>query len=661
MSLEIDYSGGVFSAPQAQKVGTITAGYGPYAIGSTAYTSKSLNVVSGISQLAGEQFTAVWIKPDGSKLYVLSSTSTNSRIHQWSLSTAFDISTGTLDSSTTITAGGHANRSMFFKSDGTRLYLGSDADNVIYQHDLSTAWDLSTLSYSNVNAAWATSNSNGQPYGLTFKPDGTKFYVADPVYNYVHQRALSTAWDLSTAGSVIQQTMASTTSSYGTRSVAFNDDGTQMFATTTSSGPAKIYTWSLTSAYAVNSASQTSTYFDMQNEVGTGSNAINDVHFSNSGNIMYVLDNSPLTLYQYEVGEDTSIDLSKGNYFNFTPSSDTSFKITNPPASGTAAGFTLKLTGGNAGASYDIANASYDNKRVVVSTQVGVGAGGLFFKPDGSNVYVISYANDVIHQFTLSVNWDISTATNSGKSVSVVTQENSPRDLYFTSDGYSVFIVGNQNKTVFKYTLSTAWDISTASYANVSFSVSSQSDFPRGVTFKTDGTEMYISDDTNDAVDQYSLSTAFDITTASYTGTTGSISTGGFFYLASARFKPDGTGFFVTNNGGDDVDEHSLSTPWDVTTSSYVRSFYANAQTTVPQGLAFSADGTKMYVMDTQTIYQYSVGSVSPATITYPSSVKFASGTAPVSPAVDETDVLVFYTDDGGTTYQGFKAGDAMA
>jgi hypothetical protein len=48
-------------------------------------------------------------------------------------------------------------------------------------------------------------------------------------------------------------------------------------------------------------------------------------------------------------------------------------------------------------------------------------------------------------------------------------------------------------------------------------------------------------------------------------------------------------------------------------------------------------------------------------TITYPSSVKFPNGTAPAGPAIGETDVLVFYTDDGGTTYQGFRAGDAMA
>lgn len=48
-------------------------------------------------------------------------------------------------------------------------------------------------------------------------------------------------------------------------------------------------------------------------------------------------------------------------------------------------------------------------------------------------------------------------------------------------------------------------------------------------------------------------------------------------------------------------------------------------------------------------------------TVTWPSGVDWAGGTAPDAPASGETDVYVFYTQDGGTTYYGFQAGDAMA
>jgi len=48
-------------------------------------------------------------------------------------------------------------------------------------------------------------------------------------------------------------------------------------------------------------------------------------------------------------------------------------------------------------------------------------------------------------------------------------------------------------------------------------------------------------------------------------------------------------------------------------------------------------------------------------TVTWPSSVDWAGGTAPDAPASGETDVLCFITHDGGTTWYGFLAGDAVA
>jgi hypothetical protein len=49
------------------------------------------------------------------------------------------------------------------------------------------------------------------------------------------------------------------------------------------------------------------------------------------------------------------------------------------------------------------------------------------------------------------------------------------------------------------------------------------------------------------------------------------------------------------------------------------------------------------------------------STITWPSSVDWAGGAAPDAPASGETDIYVFYTRDGGTTWRGALAIDAAA
>lgn len=48
-------------------------------------------------------------------------------------------------------------------------------------------------------------------------------------------------------------------------------------------------------------------------------------------------------------------------------------------------------------------------------------------------------------------------------------------------------------------------------------------------------------------------------------------------------------------------------------------------------------------------------------TITYPTSVDWAGGTAPDAPASGESNIIAFITHNGGSTWYGFQAGAAMA
>jgi len=166
--------------------------------------------------------------------------------------------------------------------------------------------------------------------------------------------------------------------------------------------------------------------------------------------------------------------------------------------------------------------------------------------------------------------WDIANATwNTNSSGSVATSfETLPTDLTFSVDGTLMYVIGSGGDVVRQYGLSTAWDVNTATY-QVGFSVGSQETLPQAIFFKSDGTKMYAIGTNTDRVYQYSLSTPWQVDTASYD----SIS-----YLASGEettptglhFKPDGTKMYIVGTTGDRVREYNLSTAWDVSTVSYV-------------------------------------------------------------------------------------------
>ena len=251
----------------------------------------------------------------------------------------------------------------------------------------------------------------------------------------------------------------------------------------------------------------------------------------------------------------------------------------------------------------DLANASYDGVSFSVAGQETFPT-GLFFKLDGSKMYVVGSAGDDVNEYNLSTAWDISTATFL-QNFSVVAQDTAPSGIFLKPDGLKMYVSGTTNDEVSEYNLSTAWDISTASFVQ-SLSVLTEESSPSGVFFKPDGLKMYVIGFTGDEVNEYDLSTAWDVSTASFLQ---------LFSVAAQEtsptgifFSPDGLKMYVIGISGRDVNEYNLSTAWDVSTASFTQTFSVASQETQPQDVFFKPDGSKMYIVGsaTDTIYQYS-------------------------------------------------------
>jgi sugar lactone lactonase YvrE len=204
-----------------------------------------------------------------------------------------------------------------------------------------------------------------------------------------------------------------------------------------------------------------------------------------------------------------------------------------------------------------------------------------------------------------SIPFDISSASFV-QSFSVAAQDSIPRDVVFNSDGTKMFILGDAGNKVHQYALSTGFDVSTASFVQ-SLDISNQGTAPEGLAFNADGTKMFVSDVGVDAVNQYALSTGFDISTASFSQ---SFSVSGQDTVpTNIAFNTDGTKMFILGDAGNDVNEYSLTTGFDISTASFVDSFSVAAQETSPNGLVFNSDGTKMFVVGfiSDIVFQYNL------------------------------------------------------
>lgn len=226
---------------------------------------------------------------------------------------------------------------------------------------------------------------------------------------------------------------------------------------------------------------------------------------------------------------------------------------------------------------------------------------GVFFKPDGTRMYVVGDNSNAIYEYSLSTAWNLSTASLAG-SVSL-----SPaiyRGIYINPDGTRMYLVNQGAGRIESYSLSTAWDISTASLLT-SYLVSPQTDTAYGIWFSDDGTKMFVTgwDGSNTVkVCKYTLSSAWDLggtVTYNQTGTDTSVVVWGDLVLNSS-----GTKLWVILSVSH-VWQFDLSTAWDLSTMTYVCAYNHGILNTF--GLFISSDINRMYITstNTDTVRQY--------------------------------------------------------
>jgi len=522
---------------------------------STASYTQNFSVASQESTPLGLAFNT-----DGTKMYI---TGQSPAVNEYALSTGFDVSTASYTRVFSVSAQETSPRGIAFNVAGTKMFIVGGAGVDVNEYALSTGFNISTASYTR---NFSVSSQESGPTGLAFNTDGTKMYITGQSGDEVNEYALSTGFDLSTAS--FTQNFSVIAQANGPYGLVFNTDGTKMFIVDKSSDT--VYQYSTISALIPTgyqpciSGSMDSTYWTDINSL-TATNAVG------SGNVLYALSNDAKTTWNV-------LDNSGG---------------VRPIAK--VSGGTWQYNSASILTLEQLSNAVYETTGTLSNDMAD-----FIWRSSGNILFILSNSGDYVRKYTASTPYDMSTLTLS-QSFSVGGQEIYLGGLFVSADGLHMYVTGNQGNDVNEYTLTTAFDLSTASYTAVGASTSNLG----GLYFKEDGTKMYLINYASKELKYYTLSTAWSIATASYvSSTTLTTKSAG---CTSIVFNAAGTSLFVNDNTDEKVYKYLLSTAWDISTLTYSQQMSFATQTGAVDSLVFNANGSVMWLGSGTSWYKYTV------------------------------------------------------
>ena len=332
--------------------------------------------------------------------------------------------------------------------------------------------------------------------------------------------------------------------------------------------------------------------FEDMNDSMAISNAADDIVYTANKYVSYTIANNVIINY-------TAHGLTNANsvYVQFT--------------SGNIANYAANVVTYTPNAIYRVANVInsdaftiYSGKYLPGSMNVNTlvaetGPSDIYMKEDGYNLFLIGTTGDRVYDFKLSRQYDITTGSLNNRGPTISTVEGSPSGLTFKPDGTIMYICGTTAHRIIQYNMSEAWNVNSASIG-LSFNIANALSVtnPQSVQLSRDGTYMYFVDSGTDIIYQLSLTQAWNVNTASYLTQKSILAFDSAF--TGVYFNANGTSMFLGGQQNDRIKEFRLSTAWNVNTATiYANSGSFAAFSPGMAGITFANNGSMVYLTDT--------------------------------------------------------------
>jgi sugar lactone lactonase YvrE len=516
---------------------------------------------------------------------------------------------------------------IFIDSSGRHFFTINPSNDRIYQFFLTKPWSIRTATYvANIYVA----SFESSPAGIDFKPDGTKMFICGFTGDRIHEFALPTAWDITSATNIGNVLLTSLSAfSIGPRQLRFHSDGAKFYVSDVAT--TRIYQFNLSVPWQANTASNvklgTSTdYYDIPptgaigrligmdfssdfskfyGSFGTQTNIIAEFDLQTPGQANNM---SLVTVYDHSLYPKYYSGSEGRTWYNID--GPIRLKPDGTKMYTGIRGFNF-VTELSLPTPYSVATLSIDRdvKGFLYIAGLEIEPTGMYITPDGTKLFFIgsgSTSGSFKHVFeiSLSVPYDIASGIAISNTLGSYRVEISTdvTGIEFKPDGTKMFLCETSTDKVFEFKLNTAW----ASNSAVRIGNITVSDNPEGVIFKPDGTKMFVCNNAADRLTEWALSTPWQVNTAVQIGLL-SISAIESNPVEFA-FKPDGNVFYVIGSGGDRIYQFNLSTPWQVNTAVYVSSILIGNFESVPESIRISNDGNYIYFLGQNKDYIWQFG-----------------------------------------------------
>lgn len=497
-----------------------------------------------------------------------------------------------------------------FSSDLSYLYSVGKNRKTIDAHKLSVARDISTSTH--LQNPFYIGNKESAPTSFYISKDGAYFYILGIVQDSVIRYEMSTPWLLTGAKDIGQTSIFQQTDD--AQGVFLDDIGSKMYVANTS----VIYQYSLPDSFNTKSASFLGKYF-IPTLINPFNTEIRDLYISPNGQKLFVADsNASSNVYCYNL--DTAWDISTANYIS-------------------------------------------GNNLVVGNSQPSVR--GLFLSESGNSLYIVGDANSNVHKYTLSTNWDLRTA-NYSSSRSILNKV--ANAVSVSPRGDKLYVLGSEKDSIEIYNLPNLWNLSNSYFANANISISNTTtglgfseNNPSDIFIQSTGSNVYAIGQDQSSIFQYSLNSNYDFSLVGKI-TRKSIANTGITFNG-LYFKPDGNSVFVTGNSSSAgyIYKYDLSRKWNVASATLNAVYNFSSSDTKPHGIYVKQDGTQFYTIgkNTQNIYQYTMStpwSLSSATSNQLVSINSIFGvTSATGIHISDTGVGIYISDEvKANIYQGY-------